>query len=115
MHATPIDTLSLWQWWSRLVVERKIAEADRFAVARPIDDEAGDAARDEIAHALEVLDLLRHVEAVEVDERRRAARCALGMDEERGETRALVRNLDVLDARSPDAGRRITEAVDARL
>src|SRR5215471_3879064 len=67
-----------------LVMQGQVAEADRLAVPGPVHDEAADAAGDEIGHALEVLDLLGHVEAVEEDQRGRAAADPFGMDEERG-------------------------------
>ena len=82
--------------------QRQIAEAHALAVAGPVDDQAADAARREIGHAVAVLHLLGDVEAVEEHHRRRglaAGRLRIGMHQQRRQARALVRNLDRLDAR----------------
>lgn len=97
----------------RLVVERQIAEADGLAVAGAVDDETRDAARDEVRHPPEVLDLLGDVEAVEKDHRRGATGGPFRVDVERGEARALVWHLDVLDPRTPEVPGRVAKGLDA--
>ena len=49
-----------------LVMQRQVAKTNRFAIARPVKDQACDTPRaGEIGHAAEVLDLLGYVETVE--------------------------------------------------
>ena len=97
------------------MVQIEIAEADALAIARSVHDQAGDAARNEIADALEVLDLLGHVEAVEEHHRRHlaAAPGRLGMHIDGGNARALIGNFDVLQARALDVLSRLAQAVHA--
>jgi len=77
---------------------------------------ARDAARDQVRHALEVLDFLGDVEAVEEHQRRYCAgapRQWFRVHENSGKRSALVRYLNVLDARPPHELRRVAEAFDA--
>ena len=100
-----------------VVPQVEIAEADAFAVARAVDDQAGDAARDEIGDAFEILNFLGHVEAVEEHHGRHfaAAIGRLGMHIDRRQTGAVVGNFDVLHARPLDVLGGIAKAIDAAL
>ena len=92
--------------------QRQVAKAHALAVARPVDDQAADAARREVGHAVAVLQFLGDVEAVEEHHAGRglaAGRGRIGMHEQRGQARRPVRHLDRLDARMPDVGGRILE------
>src|SRR5262249_26559032 len=69
-------------------------------------------------HALEVLDFLGDVEAVEEHHRRRAlapSASPLGMHQQGGEGGSLERDLDVLYARARGLARGVAEAVHAAL
>ena len=96
------------------VVQEKPAKARTLTVAGPVDDQAGDAAPREIGHALEVLNLLRHIEAVE--ENHRGLPCAdrpsrFCMNEDSRERASFVRHFNVFDSRVRGEFRRIPEAV----
>src|SRR6185437_15664523 len=98
-----------------LMVQIKIAEPDAFAVPRSVHDQAGNAARSEISHALVVLNLLGDIEAVEENHRGHLAGaiCRLGVYVDRRQTRSFVWDLDMLQARPLDVLGGVSQAVDA--
>ena len=75
----------------------KALEAQGLAGSRLVDHERGDAALGEPARQADaVFHLLRRIEAVELDEDRRAALHAFGADIERREMRVAIGDLDPL-------------------
>src|SRR5262249_7969682 len=93
----------------------QLAEAHALPVTRSVDDQAADAVGGKVRNGVAVLDLFGDVEAVEIDHRRCgpfAGRLGVGMHQERGEGRALVRNLNVLDAWAADDRGRIAKRLD---
>ena len=58
------------------VMQHKVTKAPRLAVARAVKNQTGNTARGEIRNALEVLDLLGHIEAIEKHHHRPPAAAA---------------------------------------
>jgi hypothetical protein len=87
----------------------------RIATARPVKDQARHAARGEIGHAAEVLDLLGYVKTVEKQHDRSlaAARCPLGVHDDAGQVGSFIRHLDMLDARPRHQSGRLFECLHA--
>ena len=81
----------------------------------PVDDQAGDAARDQIGHAFEILNLLGDIEPVEKHQRRHLAGGIrrFGMDVDRRQAGVAVGNFDMLHARPLDVFGRVAEARNA--
>ena len=79
-------------------------EANAFAIARAINDQAGDAARGEIGDALEILNLLGDIEPVEKHHGRHLAAAVrrLGMHIDCRQAGAVIRDFDMLQARPLD-------------
>ena len=98
-----------------VVAQITAAKADAFAVARAVDDQASNAAGDQIGDALEILNLLGDIETVEKHHGRHFAGFAgrLGMHVNRRQAGAVIGNFNVLDARPLDEFRRVAETIDA--
>src|SRR6476660_685256 len=98
-----------------VITQIEIAEADAFAVAGPINNEAGNAARDQVRHAFEILGLLGDIEPIEKHHGRYLAGGIrrFGMDINGRKTGAAVGDFDVLHARPLDVFRRVPETRNA--
>ena len=101
-----------------LVVQRKVAKADGFAVSRPVEYQAGNAARGKSGNALEILDFLGDIEAVEEQHDRTFAAAAgnrVGVDDDARQARAFIRYFDVFDPRPRREAGRLSESIHAAL
>src|SRR5450759_3156064 len=98
-----------------VVTQVETAKADAFAIARAVHDQTSNATGNQIGNALEILNLLGDIEAVEEHHRRHLATAVgrLGMHIDRRQAGAVIGNLYVLDARPLDVLGGVAEAVHA--
>ena len=93
----------------------EIAKPDALAVAGAVDNQAGDAARDQVGDALEILNFLCDIEAVEEHHGRHLAAAVgrFGMHIDCRQAGVAIGNFDVLQARPLDVFRRVAQGLHA--